>query len=122
MSVCEVRIVDEYRNVEYVLMVPYEAHKAVPSRYTKRGWSEPEAAGVEIDGVVLCTEMITGCDDRGYSAYPGLDDNEGGEAQAGEFCLEKYGDEIQAAVERAANAAAEQAADDRDSANEDRRE
>lgn len=122
MSVCEVRIHDDDRNVTYVLTVPYNAHRAVPSRYTKYGWSEPEAAGVEIDGVVLCTEIVVFCGDRGYSAKPGLDDDHNGEKQAGEHCMELYEEEIQEAVERAASAAAESDADDRDSANEDRRE
>jgi hypothetical protein len=104
---CEVRIVDEDRQVEYVLTAPYTAHTAVPSRYSAYGWSEPEPAGVEIDGVVLCTEIVTWCGDYGYSAKPGLDDAAGSEEKAGEWCLEKYADEIQQRVERAANDAAQ---------------
>ncbi len=103
-STCCVIIEDTKRGVDFVLEVPFEAHEEVPVTYSAwSGWSPPEGGGVEIDGVVKCTEITTWAGDYGYSAKPGLDDANGSEAQVGEYCLEKYRNEIQEKVEAEAN-------------------
>lgn len=53
MPSLETTINDEDLGHEFKINVEYICVKASPSRYSQYGWSEPEAAHIEIDSIVV---------------------------------------------------------------------
>jgi hypothetical protein len=84
-----VTICDSDRAVDFVLLVGFTCLPAEP----ETGLGE----NVEINSV-SCTEVVTWLGRRAVSAYPGREDEIGLERRMGEHCLEKYRDEITAAL------------------------
>ena len=110
-----ITITDADRSVDYTLAV---ACDFLAGALVRRGWldgGEPgEAPAVEIYGV-RCIEMAVWCGKYAVSALPATDGRESLEAKIGEWCLEKYPDEIEQAVLEtivARRAAARESVDD----------
>jgi hypothetical protein len=93
-----ITITDADRAVDYTLAV---ACDFLPGAVPRLGWrdgGEPgEAPAVEINRV-RCVEVTTWCGKHAVSAIPGTDPRESLEAMIGNWCLEKYPDEIEQAV------------------------
>src|SRR5436190_22362209 len=93
-----ITISDADRNVDYILAVACDFLAGSGSR---PGWLEggqpTEAPAVEISRV-RCLEMALWCGQYAVSAWPGRDPCESLEQRIGDWCLDKYSDEIETAV------------------------
>jgi hypothetical protein len=93
-----VTITDADRCVDYTLAV---ACDLLPGASPRRGWldgGDPgEAPAVEINRV-RCLEVALWCGKYAVSALPAADPRQSLEARIGEWCLERYPEEIQQAV------------------------
>ena len=93
-----ITISDADRRVDYMLAVSCDLLSGSAPR---RGWLDGGDSGaapaVEI-GRVRCLEMALWCGQYAVSAFPGGDPRESLEQRIGEWCLDKYAAEIEAAV------------------------
>ena len=93
-----IMISDADRDVDYILAV---ACDFLSGSAPRSGWldgGEPgEAPAVEIS-CVRCLEMVLWCGKSAVSAQPAADPRESIELRIGKWCLEKFPDEIEAAV------------------------
>jgi hypothetical protein len=93
-----ITISDADRHVDYILAVACDFLAGSPAR---PGWlegGEPgEAPAVEISRV-LCLEMALWCGPYAVSALPAADHRQSLEQRIGEWCLDKYPEEIESAV------------------------
>jgi len=86
----EIQITDEDRRVDYSLQVSVDALDA-----------EPEVGlgqAIEVN-TVRCTEVTTWLGDYAVSAFPGHDARESLEKKLGQWCLDRYADEITEAIQ-----------------------
>ncbi len=89
MAMQTITITDADQNRDYTLEISFDL---LPD--------EPEFGyhgGVEVAGV-RCTEIITWCGDASVSAFPVHDERASLERRIGQWCLERYREEIEAAV------------------------
>jgi hypothetical protein len=110
-----ITITDADRCVDYTLAVACDFHTGAAPRL---GWLDGGCAGeapaVEINRV-RCVEVALWCGKYAVSALPAADARQSLEAKIGEWCLEKYPEEIEQAVLEtvlARRAAAREAGDD----------
>lgn len=93
-----ITISDGDRNVDYTLEIDCDFQAGSPLR---AGWcngGDPgEAPSVEINRV-RCLEMAVWCGKQAVSAFPGADERRSLEAPIGEWCLDRYAEEIEQAV------------------------
>src|SRR5579862_9456994 len=93
-----IMISDADRHVDYVLAV---ACDFLAGSAPRTGWldgGDPgEAPAVEISRV-RCLEMALWCGQYAVSAVPGSDPRESLEQRIGDWCLDKYSEEIETAV------------------------
>jgi hypothetical protein len=93
-----ITITDVDRSVDYTLAVACDFLAGAPAR---RGWLEGghpgEAPAVEINSV-RCLEVALWCGKYAVSAFPGADSRESLETKVGQWCLDRYPEEIQQAV------------------------
>src|SRR5258708_20808902 len=93
-----VTISDADRNVDYILDVSCDFLCGSAPRAGWRDGGQPGAApAVEISRV-RCLEMALWCGQYAVSALPGGDPRQSLEQRIGEWCLDKYFAEIEAAV------------------------
>lgn len=93
-----VTITDADRSVDYTLGVACDFLAGARAR---RGWLEGghpgEAPAVEINSV-RCLEVALWCGKYAVSAFPGADSRESLEKKVGQWCIDKYPEEIERAI------------------------
>jgi hypothetical protein len=93
-----VTITDADRSVDYTLAVDCDFLAGAPAR---RGWLDGghpgEAPAVEINAV-RCLEVALWCGKYAVSAFPAADARESLEKKIGQWCLDRYPEEIEQAV------------------------
>lgn len=93
-----VTITDADRAVDYLLAVACDFLAGTRAR---RGWvdggSPGEAPAVEINAV-RCLEAALWCGPYAVSAFPAADSRESLERKVGQWCLDRYAEEIEQAV------------------------
>jgi|SRR5579863_10508919 len=93
-----ITISDADRQVDYILAVSCDFLAGSASR---AGWLDggdpDEAAAVEINRV-RCLEMALWCGPYAVSAFPGSDPRESLETRIGDWCLDRFREEIETAV------------------------
>ncbi len=91
-------ITDADRSVDYTLAVACDFLAGTPAR---RGWLDGghpgEAPAVEINAV-RCLEVALWCGKYAVSAFPAADTRESLEKKIGQWCLDRYPEEIEQAV------------------------
>jgi hypothetical protein len=93
-----VTISDADRNVDYILAVACDfLSGSVPRSGWRDGGDPGEAPAVELNRV-RCLEMALWCGQYAVSALPGGDPRESLEERIGDWCLDRYSEEIAAAV------------------------
>jgi hypothetical protein len=93
-----VTITDPDRSIDYTLAVACDYLAGAPAR---SGWldggSPGEAPAVEINAV-RCLEVALWCGKYAVSACPAADSRESLEKKIGQWCLDRYAEEIEQAV------------------------
>jgi hypothetical protein len=93
-----VTITDADRSVDYTLAVACDFLAGTPAH---RGWLDGghpgEAPAVEINAV-RCLEVALWCGKYAVSAFPAADTRESLEKKIGQWCLDRYPEEIEQAV------------------------
>ncbi|HEY2251695.1 MAG TPA: hypothetical protein VGH74_11565 [Planctomycetaceae bacterium] len=93
-----VTISDADRQVDYTLAVSCDfLAGSVPRAGWLEGGDPGEAPAVEISRV-RCLEMALWCGQYAVSAFPGADPRESLEKRIGDWCLDRYAEEIETAV------------------------
>ena len=93
-----ITISDPDRNVDYLLAVVCDVLSGSPPRFGWQDGGEPgEPPAVEINRI-RCLEMAVWCGKCAVSAYPAADGRESLESRIGAWCLDRYREEIEQAL------------------------